>query len=79
MDIKRDDIIDYINGYPIHQQNADIIKMELYELYNICGDENKKYVIDINVNAIVNDNKENNNIYNVMKNETRKTKITRTS
>ena len=52
--------------------------MELYELYNICGDENKKYVIDINVNAIVNDNKENNNIYNA-KNETRKTKITRTS
>ena len=28
-------IIDYINGYPVHQQKA-IIKMELYELYNIC-------------------------------------------
>jgi putative phage-type endonuclease len=75
MDIKRNDIVDYINGYPVHQQNADIIKMELYELYSICGDENKKYVIDINVNAIVNDNKKNNNIYNARKMKLEKLKL----
>ena len=41
MDIKRNDIIEYINGYSICQQDPDIIKNELYDLYSIDGDENK--------------------------------------
>ena len=64
MDIKRNDIIDYINGYPIDQQNSDTIKNELYELYSIENDENKKYVIDINVDSIVSENQKNEkNLY----------------
>ena len=63
MDIKRDDIFEYINGFPIHQQCGETIKAELYDLYSIGGDENKKYVIDINVDSIVKENKKNDKLY----------------
>ena len=32
-------------------------KKELYDLYSIENDENKKFVIDINVDSIIHDNK----------------------
>ena len=63
MDIKREDIFEYINGFPIHQQCGETIKAELYDLYSIGGDENKKYVIDINVDSIVKENKKNDKVY----------------
>lgn len=63
MDIKRDDIFEYINGFPIHQQCGETIKAELYDLYSIGSDENKKYVIDINVDSIVKENKKNDKLY----------------
>ena len=75
MDIKRNDIIEYINGYSICQQNPDIIKKELYDLYSIDGDENKKFVIDINVDSIVNDNKKNEMIYSGRKEKLKKLKL----
>jgi putative phage-type endonuclease len=75
MDIKRDDIVDYINGYPVDQQNSDIIKRELYEVYNVDGDENKMYVIDINVDSIVSENQKNENIYTIRKEKLKKLKL----
>jgi len=75
MDIKRIDIIDYINGYSVSEQNSDIIKRELYDLYSIENDENKKYVIDINVDSIVSENKKNEIIYNVRKEKLKKLKL----
>jgi len=75
MDIKRNDIIEYINGYSICQQNPDIIKKELYDLYSIDGDENKKFVIDINVDSIVNVNKKNEMIYSERKEKLKKLKL----
>ena len=75
MDIKRNDIIEYINGYIICQQDPDIIKNELYDLYSIDGDENKKFVIDINVDSIVHDNKKNEMIYSERKEKLKKLKL----
>lgn len=75
MDIKRNDIVDYINGYPVDQQNSEIIKCELYDLYSIENDENKKYVIDINVNSIVSENQKNENIYTIRKEKLKKLKL----
>ena len=75
MDIKRDDIVEYINVCSVQQQCADTIKKELYDLYSINGDENKKYVIDINVESIVRDNKENERIYNERKMKLEKLKL----
>ena len=75
MDIKRNDIIEYINGYSICQQDPDIIKNELYDLYSIDGDENKKFVIDINVDSIVHDNKKNEMIYSERKEKLKKLKL----
>lgn len=75
MDIKRNDIIDYINGYPVDQQNSDIIKGELYDLYSIENDKNKKYVIDINVDSIVSENQKNENIYTIRKEKLKKLKL----
>jgi putative phage-type endonuclease len=75
MDIKRNDIIDYINGYPVCQQNSDNIKKELYELYSIDEDENKKYVVDINVESIVSDNKKNEKIYSERKEKLKQLKL----
>ena len=49
MDIKRNDIVDYINGYNVDEQNIETLKKELYELYSVDGDKNKEYVIDLNV------------------------------
>ena len=63
MDIKRDYIIDYINGYSVDEQDLETLKEELYEVYNVDGDENKKYVIDINVDSIVKENKKNDKVY----------------
>ena len=67
MDIKRDDIIEYINGYSIDEQDLETLKAELYEVYNIDGDENKKYVIDLNVDSIVKENISNQKVYNERK------------
>ena len=75
MDIKRNDIIDYINGYSVSEQNSDIIKRELYDLYSIENDENKKYVIDINVDSIVSENQKNENIYTIRKEKLKKLKL----
>lgn len=75
MDIKRADIVDYINGYPVDQQNSEIIKCELYDLYSIENDENKKYVIDINVDSIVSENQKNKNIYTIRKEKLKKLKL----
>ena len=67
MDIKRNDIIEYINGYEVDEQDLETLKHELYEIYSINGDENKKYVIDLNVESIVKENISNQNIYNERK------------
>jgi len=75
MDIKRNDIVDYINGYPVDQQNSEIIKCELYDLYSIENDENKKYVIDINVDSIVSENQKNWDIYTIRKEKLKKLKL----
>ena len=75
MDIKRDDIIDYISGYPVSQQNSEILKKELYDLYSIEGDKNKKYVIDINVDSIVLENQKNSKIYSERKEKLKKLKL----
>lgn len=75
MDIKRHDIVDYINGYPVDQQNSEIIKCELYDLYSIENDENKKYVIDINVDSIVSENQKNEDIYTIRKEKLKKLKL----
>lgn len=75
MDIKRHDIVDYINGFPVDQQNSEIIKCELYDLYSIENDENKKYVIDINVDSIVSENQKNEDIYTIRKEKLKKLKL----
>jgi len=75
MDIKRHDIVDYINEYPVDQQNSEIIKCELYDLYSIENDENKKYVIDINVDSIVSENQKNWDIYTIRKEKLKKLKL----
>ena len=75
MDIKRHDIVDYINGFPVDQQNSEIIKCELYDLYSIENDENKKYVIDINVDSIVSENQKNWDIYTIRKEKLKKLKL----
>ena len=75
MDIKRHYIVDYINGYPVDQQNSEIIKCELYDLYSIENDENKKYVIDINVDSIVSENQKNWDIYTIRKEKLKKLKL----
>lgn len=67
MDIKRDDIVDYINGYSVDEQDLETLKQELYDVYNVDGDENKIYVIDINVDSIVKENISNQKIYNERK------------
>ena len=67
MDIKRDDIVDYINGYSVDEQDLETLKHELYDVYNVDGDENKIYVIDINVDSIVKENISNQKIYNERK------------
>lgn len=75
MEIRRNDIIEYINGIPVYQQNSEVIKLELYDLYSIDEDENKKYVIDINVESIVRDNKKNEMIYSERKEKLKKLKL----
>jgi putative phage-type endonuclease len=67
MDIKRNDIVEYINGYSVDEQDLETLKEELYELYYVDGDENKKYVIDINVESIVKENCSNQTVYNQRK------------
>ena len=67
MDIKRDDIAEYINGYRVDEQDLETLKHELYDVYNVDGDENKIYVIDINVDSIVKENISNQKIYNERK------------
>ena len=34
MDIKRNDIIDYINGYNVDDQDLELLKQELYQVYD---------------------------------------------
>ena len=75
MEIRRNDIIEYINGIPVYQQNSEVIKLELYDLYSIDEDENKKFVIDINVESIVRDNKKNEMIYSERKEKLKKLKL----
>ena len=67
MDIKRNDIIEYINGYSVDEQDLETLKQELYGVYNIDEDENKKYVIDLNVESIVKENISNQKVYNERK------------
>jgi putative phage-type endonuclease len=67
MDIKRNDIIEYINGYEVDEQDLEILKHELYGVYTVDGDENKKYVIDLNVESIVKENISNQKVYNERK------------
>ena len=67
MDIKRVDIVDYINGYSIDEQDLETLKQELYDIYNVDGDENKIYVIDLNVESIVKENISNQKVYNERK------------
>ena len=67
MDIKRDDIAEYINGHSVDEQDLETLKQELYDVYNVDGDENKIYVIDINVDSIVKENISNQKIYNERK------------
>tara|TARA_Y100001935_G_scaffold254668_2_gene264482 strand:- start:9258 stop:10412 length:1155 start_codon:yes stop_codon:yes gene_type:complete len=67
MDIKRNDIIEYINGYSVDELDLETLKQELYGVYNIDGDENKKYVIDLNVESIVKENISNQKVYNERK------------
>ena len=67
MDIKRNDIVDYINGYNVDEQNIETLKKELYELYSVDGDKNKEYVIDLNVESIVKENITNQKVYNERK------------
>ena len=67
MDIKRDDIVDYINGYDIDDQDLETLKEELYDVYNVGGDENKMYVINLNVESIVKENISNQKVYNERK------------
>ena len=67
MDIKRDDIADYINGYSVDEQDIETLKEELYSVYNVDGDENKIYVIDLNVESIVKENISNQKVYNERK------------
>ena len=67
MDIKRTDIIEYINGYSVDEQDLETLKEELYSVYNVDGDENKIYVIDLNVESIVKENISNQKVYNERK------------
>lgn len=67
MDIKRNDIIEYINGYEVDEQDLETLKHELYGVYTVDGDENKKYVIDLNVDSIVKENISNQKVYNERK------------
>ncbi len=67
MDIKRNDIADYINGYSVDEQHLETLKEELYVVYNIDGNENKSYVIDLNVESIVEENIRNQGVYNERK------------
>jgi len=67
MDIKRNDIIEYINGYEVNEQDLETLKHELYGVYTVDGDENKKYVIDLNVDSIVKENISNQKVYNERK------------
>ena len=67
MDIKRDDIAEYINGYRVDEQDLETLKEELYSVYNVDGDENKIYVIDLNVESIVKENISNQKVYNERK------------
>tara|TARA_B000000437_G_scaffold211628_1_gene182637 strand:- start:894 stop:2048 length:1155 start_codon:yes stop_codon:yes gene_type:complete len=67
MDIKRNDIIEYINGYEVDEQDLETLKHELYGVYTVDGDENKKYVIDLNVESIVKENISNQKVYNKRK------------
>ena len=67
MDIKRNDIIDYINGYNVDDQDLELLKQELYQVYDVDGDENKIYVIDLNVESIVKENISNQKVYNERK------------
>lgn len=67
MDIKRNDIIEYINGYEVDEQDLETLKHELYGVYTVDGDENKKYVIDLNVESIVKENISNQKVYNERK------------
>ena len=66
MDIKRN-ICEYINGYSVDEQDLETLKEELYELYFVDGDENKKYVIDLNIESIVKENISNQKVYNERK------------
>ena len=43
------------------------MKHELYGVYTVDGDENKKYVIDLNVESIVKENISNQKVYNERK------------
>ena len=57
MDIKRNDIADYINGYSIEDQDPETLKEELYEVENlICtphiGGNSKEAVINMGLSAI---------------------------
>ena len=75
MDIKRNDIVDYINGYNVDEQNIETLKKELYELYSVDGDKNKEYVIDLNVESIVKENITNQKVYNERKQKMEKDSI----
>ena len=75
MDIKRDDIAEYINGHSVDEQDLETLKQELYGGYNVDGDENKIYVIDINVDSIVKENIRNQKIYSERKEKLKKLKL----
>lgn len=75
MDIKRDDIAEYINGHSVDEQDLETLKQELYGVYNVDGDENKIYVIDINVDSIVKENIRNQKIYSERKEKLKKLKL----
>jgi len=75
MDIKRDDIAEYINGHSVDEQDLVTLKQELYDVYNVDGDENKIYVIDINVDSIVKENILNQKIYSERKEKLKKLKL----
>ena len=79
MDVTRNDIRDYIDGFSVDDQDSETLKKEIYELYNVGlmedvvghegtnADDNTRYVIDLNVDSIVMENTMNQRVYNERK------------
>ena len=67
MEVTRNDIADYINGFSVDDQDLETLKKEIYEIYNVDGNDITKYVIDLSIESIVDENIRNQNIYNERK------------